>query len=99
MNDQTPQTPHQPIMNEDGHTMHDLLPTFPIQNLVGYCEEIEVIGVLDAHDEDTIAAIDELLGTIEAAAIELHRLDPTRHSIWLAAITTIAENSRDLLDD
>lgn len=85
------------LTNDDGNSLRDLLPEFLITNILGYTDD--ALGLLDAHDEQTIAAIDNALGLIEEAAILLHRLDPTRHSIWLNAISTIAENSRDLAND
>ncbi len=101
MNDQTPnQTPINSIIrNDDGNSLADLMPPFPIPNILGYLDELDAIGVLDAHDELTIMNIDLQLETIEAAAIALHELDPSRHADWLAAIIAIAENSRDLTAD
>ena len=86
--------------NDDGNSLRDLLPDFMIPNIFGYITDpAEVLGLLDAHAEQDIAAIDNALALIEEASVLLHRLDPTRHSIWLDAISTIAENSRDLTDD
>lgn len=87
------------LTNDDGNTLADLLPPFPIPNLIGYTDAAELLGLLDAHSEQYIAEADNLLGVIEDCAIKLHRLDRSRHSVWLDALTTIAENSRDLLDD
>ena len=89
MNDQTPQIPYtDSTFDED----------FP--NLRGYIDDTSLDHLIESHTTTELLALESAFDTIESAMITIRRTAEidSLHAIWLA-ITTIWDNSHDLLDD
>lgn len=69
-------------------------------NLTAYLSETEVELIYAQHTTAELLEIDKAFGQIEAAMITIRRNAeiPMIDAIWLG-ITTIWDNSRDLIDD
>lgn len=98
MQNETPNqsTDDELITNEDGHTINDLMPSFPIPTLLGYLDEAALLALLDLHDERTIAALENTYAQLELTLQILHHLDDSQYAAHAIALAAIFDNARDL---
>lgn len=87
-----------PITNDDGHTVDDLRPPFPISTLESYLDDAELLNILDLHSEETIRAIERHATNLETALVNLHR-SPLDDRVIASLLGSIADNSRDVAHD